>query len=405
MRKIMIALALLLCLGLSGCSSLLENSYEVSTPHVDRPATAEDPSILRAENYRELVSAVFYFVSQGEETGVIQLYDYPGDVETDLTEACLEVATQDPLGAYFVDYIKHELVRVVSYHQATLSIRYRRTMEQVASMVNVTGTSAIRTEVREALGSFREEVVLRVAYLAEDADSLAALVRETYYAAPAYALGMPQVEINLYPDSGRERVVEILLTYPGDSYELSAHAGELARMAVEITGEYRLLPAGEIPLGAAQALYGRVAYDPEGPANPYDALTQGRANSEGMALTYALLCGEALSTPGGKCDIVAGSLGLPVQDTPDEPAEEGETPPPWAWEYRFWNVVTLPGQEPLYLDPATEETAFHTAQELFDLGYRWPGGPVEEVELTLFLMDSLSEDGGETGEDPVPTGE
>ena len=50
--------ALCLILTLPGCASLLERSYSSSAPHVDRPTVAEDPSVLRAENYRELVSAV-----------------------------------------------------------------------------------------------------------------------------------------------------------------------------------------------------------------------------------------------------------------------------------------------------------------------------------------------------------
>ena len=383
MKKTIIALSLLLCLGLTGCRSMLERPYEVSTPHVDRPATAEDPSILRVENYRELVSAVLYFVSQGEETGVIHLYDYPGDAETDLATACLEVADQDPLGAYCVDYIKHELVRVVSYHQATLSIHYRRTREQVASMVNVTGTSAIRAELREALGRVQEEVVLRVTYLAEDEDSLAALVRETYYDAPATALGMPQVEVNLYPDSGSQRVVEILLTYPGDPYELSANAGQLSHMADEIAEEYWDLPAEDIPIQAAQVLYTWTAYDGEGAADPYGALTEGRADSEGMALAYALLCGQALADQGGNCDIVEGALTLPAAEIPvgDDETEGNEDRPLLVTQARFWNVITLPGSNPLYLDPAQGETTLHTAQEMFDAGYRWPGGPEEEPEM------------------------
>ena len=117
MKKSILALALLFCLLLSGCGEVLAGSYQVSTAHVDRPETAEDSSAIRVESYRELVSAVLYLVAQGEEAGIIQLYDYPGDVETDVTAACLEVATQDPLGAYCVDYIRHEVTRVVSYDQ------------------------------------------------------------------------------------------------------------------------------------------------------------------------------------------------------------------------------------------------------------------------------------------------
>ncbi len=118
------------------------------------------------------------------------------------------------MGAYAVDYIKHECTRVVSYYQASVAIRYRRTADQIRSIVNVTGSSAIRSELQEALTSFSGEVVLRVAYFAEDEASIAQLIRQAYYDTPVAALGMPQAGITLYPDHGSQRVVEITLTYP-----------------------------------------------------------------------------------------------------------------------------------------------------------------------------------------------
>ncbi len=208
-RLTVFGLAACLLLTLPGCASILERSYSSSTPHVDRPATAGDSSAIRVENYRELVSAVLFLVSQGEEEGVIQLQDYAGEVEADLTAACLEVATEDPLGAYAVEYIKHETTRVVSYDQATLTIHYRRTPEQIRSISTVTGTGAIRTELQSALEEFETEVVFRVAYFAEDADFIGGLIRQAYYDTPGAALGMPEAQISLYPDSGSRRVHEL----------------------------------------------------------------------------------------------------------------------------------------------------------------------------------------------------
>lgn len=361
MKRSIIALALLLCLGLSGCSAMLERSYEVSAPHVDRPTTAEDSSTLRVKDYRELVSAVLYLVSQGEETGVIQLYDYAGDVEADLAAACLEVATQDPLGAYCVDYIRHETTRVVSYHQATLSLYYRRTPEQVASMVNVTGTSAIRAELRQALGSFDQEVVLRVAYLAEDRDSLSKLVRQTYYDTPVTALGMPQVEINLYPDSGSQRVVEILLTYPESPEELTRRSQRVADI-LEIYDLGSNTSSGD-QADMARYVLGRIRfmaeYDPEAGGTLYDTLVEERANSEGFALAYAVFCGQFNGGP--VCNVVEGTL-------------QGEP--------RFLNSLHFSDGSVGYVDPCTEDYDFHTAQEMVDMGYLWEGAPAVEETAT-----------------------
>lgn len=355
MKKRLLVLFLAVCLLLSGCSAMLERSYSVATPHVDRPTTAEDPSVLRVENYGELVSAVLYLVSQHAEEGVIQLHNYDGSEEEDLATACLEVATQDPLGAYAVEYIKHEFSRVVSYYQATLAIRYRRTAKQVDGVVGVTGSWAIRDRLQKALSDFEEEVVLRVAYFAEDEDSLLELVRQAYYDAPEFALGMPEVDIALYPDAGRERVVEFLLTYPEDPDKLRSRAADLALLAEDIAQACWGLDAGDVPAAALQALREQTAYAPQGPSDAYGALTQGAANSEGMALAFSLLCREADLT----CRVVEG-------------ARNGEP--------RFWNAVSLPGREALYLDPSAESPELDDAQTLFDLGYRWPGGPDEPTE-------------------------
>ena len=54
------------------------------------------------------------FVSRGDDHKGVGVH--PAD------EACLEVATQDPLGAYCVDYIRHETARVVSYDQDRKSV-------------------------------------------------------------------------------------------------------------------------------------------------------------------------------------------------------------------------------------------------------------------------------------------
>ena len=82
-RLTVFGLAACLLLTLPGCASILERSYSSSTPHVDRPATAGDSSAIRVENYRELVSAVPFLVSQGEEEGAYRLSGgivYPGTV-------------------------------------------------------------------------------------------------------------------------------------------------------------------------------------------------------------------------------------------------------------------------------------------------------------------------------------
>lgn len=353
MKKRALALSLALSLALTGCASMLDRSYEVSTPHVDRPVTGEDPSVLQVKNYRELVQAVLYLVSRGEETGTIQMPDYNGDVEADLTAACLEVATEDPLGAYCVDYIKHETARVVGSDQAELTIRYRRSREQVNSMVKVTGTSAIRTELREALSLFQREVVLRVAYFAGDADSIAGLIRQSYYDNPAWALGFPGVEIALYPDSGRERVVEILLTYAEEPGALQKKGEQLSAAVEELAEELEGLSGRDVLKEAARLLRERAVYDPTGESTPLAAFTGQPCDDEGLSLALVLLCRNA----GVTAQVVEGTV----------PGGEGR-------EERFWVMISPEGGN-WYLDPAGEGGEPLLAEELAAAGYDWPAAP------------------------------
>ena len=104
-------------------------------------------------------------------------------------------------------------------------ITYRRSREQVAAITDATGASAIRSELSEALAAFSPEVVLRISYFEEDEAYLRQLVREAYLSDPASALGMPEAEIAMYPESGPRRIVEILLTYPKPRAVSYTHLG------------------------------------------------------------------------------------------------------------------------------------------------------------------------------------
>lgn len=64
MKKRILALILCLCLlPLPGCAAMLERGHETVTTHVDYAVT-DDDSVLRAETYQGLVSAMLYFVNE-----------------------------------------------------------------------------------------------------------------------------------------------------------------------------------------------------------------------------------------------------------------------------------------------------------------------------------------------------
>ena len=342
MKKAIFALLLALVLALTGCASMLERDYVSVSPYEPVANSIDSSSALRVENYQGLVNAVLYLVTQGEEHGVLNLYNYTAqDVESDLTRACLEVVQEDPLGAYAVEYIKHDYSLIVSYYEASIDITYRRTPEQVASIVSVTGSSAIRRELRKTLTGFSSEAVLRVSYFAEDEDYILDLVRQAYYDAPAAALGRPEVTVSLYPSVGQQRIVEISLAYPESPEILLRRSQELKELAPDLVGES----------ATAESLYdtvrdGLTVEEETGHSSAYDALVEGVADSEGAALAYQLLCDQAKV----ECVVVRGKLnGAP----------------------HFWNIVTEDGQEYRHVDLSAGLFAV-TDAELTESGfYEW----------------------------------
>ena len=346
----LLGLTALLCLA--GCSAMLEREYQSVEPHVRLSVAEDDSNAVWAESYSELQSAILAQVKAHQEVGVIRLKSWKGDVEEQLTRACDEISHSDPLGAYAVDRIQHSFTRMVSYYEATITVDYRRSAEQIAAVTTVTGSGAIRAELLDALDGFVTETAFQINYFDEtqDADYIRGLIREAYYDLPAAALGVPEAQVNLYPDHGSRRVVEVLLTYPEDTTALQSKRVGLEEAATDLAEPYRANGLTDRALASAffYALREKAQADEEGGATAYAALVEGAADSEGMALAYKELC--SLTQLG--CRIVEGTLaGAP----------------------HFWTIVTLE-EGNRHVDPTQAEGALLTDAQLIEAGYAWPEG-------------------------------
>ncbi|MCI8423376.1 MAG: transglutaminase domain-containing protein [Lawsonibacter sp.] len=334
-------------LALSGCSALLDREYVQVIPHNTAPTAEGDPNVLRADSYQELVNILLYFVTTGAEKGLVRLYLNSEAVESSLEAACLEVVQEDPLGAYAVEFIKYSVNSLVTYFEAEVQITYRRTREQVASIVSATGVTAIRSELRSALAVFAPERVLRISYFDGDEDFIQTLVRQAYYASPASALDMPEIAVSIYPEAGRQRIVEILLTYHLDPQELEQRKEKVGQQLRLLSRPLQLLAGDEAVQAIARTLLKESRYDPEAGSTAYHALTEGAADSEGLALAFAALCDER----GIPCQVVEGVL----EDNP------------WYWnvvsteqgwrhlDLTRWELLVQEGEDPFRTDPDMSE--------------------------------------------------
>ncbi len=335
------ALAALMALT-TGCSAILNRDYTSVTPHSATPQADGESNTIRVGSYQELVNALIYLIGRGTEGGAIRFDGGDSDetaIQQMLDEACLEVVQEDPLGAYAVEYIKYSVTPIVGSYEANVQITYRRTREQVAAIVDATGTAAIRSELSEALSEFSSEVVLRISYFEEDSEYIRQLMREAYLSNPASALDFPDAQITMYPETGQRRIVEVLLTYHQSRQTLESRRNSLLQAGGQ----------GENGLSQLiQLVRQTCSYQEGGGSTAYDALLEGTADSQGMALALALLCQR--TQPVLSCTVVDGQ---------------------WNGVSHLWNVVQTAGGYRHVDLTQPGEPVFRTDQEMAAAGYTW----------------------------------
>ena len=148
--------------------------------------------------------------------------------------------------------------------------------------------------------------------------------------------------MNLYPDSGSRRVVEVFFTYPEDPEVLSAKRVRLEEAVLDLADTQA---QGDDLTGALfQALRSQVQTAEEG-STAYAALVEGAADSQGMALAYKALCDQA----GVECQVVEGTLdGAP----------------------HFWTIVAW-GNGNRHVDPSWGEGLLLDDAQMAAAGYLW----------------------------------
>lgn len=346
MKKRLLAGLLAGCITLTGCASILERDYVSISPHKSTTTDVGSSSALRVENYQELVNSLSYLISAGAEGGVIRLYMETTQAEDDLRNARLEVLQEYPLAAYAVENITYETEPVLTYTEARVSFTYQRTPNQISSIVSVTGISAVRAALSAALTQFASECVLRISIFDQNEDYIRDLVQQLYYANPAAALEYPELEVYIYPNSGRQRIVEILFHYENNSTLLSERTLLLEQTCQRMADQ--IAATGSVnPTAAMSAVLNAGGYDPEGGSTAYAALLEGGANSEGLALAMAAVC-EQLDLP---CKIARG-------------LHDGQP--------HFWNVVTTEnGWRHVDLTRQDAADIFYTDETWQTLGYTW----------------------------------
>ena len=197
---------------LSGCASLLEREYSSVEPHSSKFWESEAADTLRAENYQDIVNDLLILIGRHKESATLRLYNYEDDlaVKETVEKAAIEVQQETPLGAYAVEFITSSSQQQRGYYEISIQIGYRRTTEQIQSVVNATSAEAVYSLLESALDAGGTELAVRISYWGSDSrekvETAVAQLRKDRVVTDASVW-----LVNTYPATGAVGLLEFIL--------------------------------------------------------------------------------------------------------------------------------------------------------------------------------------------------
>ena len=209
-RRLLTVLFALLLLLLCGCAALVPSEYTLVTPHNPGTKTEQQSDVLTVSNYKMLKNALRTLVQNGVEHGVIHTSQYEADIEADLPQAVYEIAREDPIGAYAIDYITHDCTLIVAYYEIKVDITFRDVLTPLDEIEYVGGETEAGRLISRALEDYDDHLTLYATYPGRP--DYAALVQDYCDSHLREHAAEPELTVTEYPADARNRIVELVFS-------------------------------------------------------------------------------------------------------------------------------------------------------------------------------------------------
>lgn len=305
-KTAVIFLALALMLSASGCSAVFSDEYYYSEPFTGEVSIG-DGTEREVRNFSTLKSAILELVYAGESEGHFRFGSYSGSLIDDLAAVCLEIKSATPIGAYAVEDISYDSSRIVSYYTADISISYKKSAEEIASVVNISGLGELGSHLLSVMDSYAPETVVKIYSSAASEDYIRSFVSESYYSDPFLTAVEPALTVAAYPESGPERIYVIDFRYSAMPERLEEMDGLLRSRAEELAASLGEDEPLSLALRCAMMFSDMCAnstYASAWPDTAYGSVVEGSGDPMALAMGYKALC-DCLGIP---CTVVRGEI-------------------------------------------------------------------------------------------------
>jgi len=311
MKRYILCLFLAVSIVLGGCG-WLDGSYVSVTPHQQQTMDGESREV-EAANYLQLRTVLEDMVCVGMENQVVHVREFdPEKLESSLDMAVRYVKSTYPLGAYAVDEITCEVGTSGGVPAVAVQINYLHDRAEIQRIHRVSGMEGVEQWIVDALVQCDTTLVMLIEnYEPTDISQLVEDYASNY---PSKVMEMPAVTEQTYPNGGRQRILELKMTYQSSREALRNMQSQVQR----IFNSAALYVSSDASEGQKfgqlfSFLMERFSeYQIKTSITPaYSLLNHGVGDSRAFATVYAQMCREA----GLECLVVVGT-------------RNGE---PWTW--------------------------------------------------------------------------
>ncbi len=319
MKRVVIAYILAFSLLLGGCGMGFEGDYLWQQSH-PLPDSTESGQNISAANYATLYDALRQAVEAGlpQVTISVALYDRD-DVASDTAHAVAQLRRYNPIAAYAVQDIQWKLGSIGGEQVLVVQLSYSCDQAHIRRIKNVENNEHAIEAIVSALCGFDSGIVLRIRSY-QDADFLQ-LVADFAAENPHLVMEMPEVSVSIYPETGRDCVVELKFSYLTSREILRTMQQQVATV---VDGAVDIVSVTQDTRGKYTQMYALLVeriqdYSLETSLTPaYSLLLYGVGDSKAFATVYAAMCRQA----GLECLTVLGTYNS---------------------EPRYWNIVQING--------------------------------------------------------------
>lgn len=302
MKKIILPI-LLMALLLSGCSAWLDGEYHSVKPHSSDGTKLSD-DVVTVSGYIELRDALVDMVTSGKEQSTFYITGYGlEDVDQNMNTAIMHVFQNCAIGAYAVDDITFESGTSGGVAAIAVEVNYIHSRQEILRIKKVTNMEGAKARIAFAVNNCDASTVIKIEEY-EDLD-VELFVQEYAHANPHLCMELPQVTATVYPERGKERVLEISFTYKTSRDALRNMQNTVSPIfsAAEL-----YVQGSEGESQKYEQLYSflmeRFDYQIETSITPtYSLLRYGVGDSKAFAMVYSIMCQNADL----ECQVVSGT--------------------------------------------------------------------------------------------------